>query len=57
VTRQFRGGVYHIKVNNPNGLCQGVKSLVVDGQRMAGNLLPPPAAPGQSIQVEVMLGE
>jgi cellobiose phosphorylase len=57
VARQFRGGVYHIKVNNPNGLCRGVKSLVVDGQRMAGNLLPPPVVLGQSIQVEVTLGE
>jgi cellobiose phosphorylase len=57
VVRQYRGGVYHVKVNNPNGLCCGVKSLVVDGRRVAGNLLPPPTAPGQAIQVEVTLGE
>ena len=55
--RRYRGGVYHIKVNNPNGLCRGVKSLLVDGRRVADNLLPLPTAPGQSIQVEVTLGK
>jgi len=55
--RQYRGGVYHITVNNPHALCRGVKSLIVDGRRVEGNLLPLPVAPGQHIKVEATLGK
>ncbi len=40
VKRQFRGAVYTINVNNPEGLEHGKVSLVVDGEKVAGNVVP-----------------
>ncbi len=37
VTRQFRGGMYHIHVHNPKHLCQGVRQLLVDGHVIQGD--------------------
>jgi cellobiose phosphorylase len=55
VTRKFRGNTYIIEVKNPNGQQRGVKKLLVDGNEIAGNLLPvlPPQA--KSIRVEAVL--
>jgi cellobiose phosphorylase len=39
-TRQFRGATYNIKVENPNHVCKGVVSMVVDGEAVAGNIIP-----------------
>jgi cellobiose phosphorylase len=55
VTRRFRGTVYEILVENPNGVCGGVTSLRVDGRELAGNLVPPATGPGP-VRVEVTLG-
>ena len=38
--RKFRGVEYHIEVNNPHGICKGVKSVIVDGKQVAGNVIP-----------------
>lgn len=40
VCRKFRGAEYIIKVKNPDGVNKGVRSLLVDGQRMEGNMVP-----------------
>ncbi|HBX71187.1 MAG TPA: glycosyl transferase, partial [Chloroflexi bacterium] len=40
VCRQFRGITYEIEVQNPGGLSKGVKSLMVDGTHVAGNVIP-----------------
>jgi cellobiose phosphorylase len=40
VTRKFRGTTYNIEVLNPSGVMKGVKSLFVDGQEIAGNIIP-----------------
>ncbi len=40
VSRQFRGAVYNITVKNPNHVCKGVKSMTVDGNEVAGNVIP-----------------
>ena len=40
VRRQFRGITYEIEVQNPGGLSKGVKSLMVDGTHVAGNVIP-----------------
>ena len=40
VSRQFRGATYNITVKNPNHICKGVKSMVVDGNEVAGNVIP-----------------
>jgi cellobiose phosphorylase len=45
-SRRFRGNAYEIVVRNPKGKQCGVKSLVVDGKKILGNVLPvlPPQA-------------
>jgi cellobiose phosphorylase len=40
VRRTFRGACYIIKVKNPKRISRGVKFLMVDGQRIEGNLAP-----------------
>ena len=38
-TRSFRGKRVHVEVQNPSGVCRGVKSLTLDGEPLDGNLL------------------
>ena len=40
LTRKFREGTYHIQVRNPKQVEKGVVSLRVDGQEIAGNVIP-----------------
>ena len=40
MTRVFRGLTLKIEVNNPAGVCRGVKSLTVGGKAIEGNLIP-----------------
>ena len=40
VTRRFRGAEYNIHVSNPQGNQKGIKSLVVDGNPVEGNIVP-----------------
>ena len=56
VSRKFRGVTYTISVKNPKGKSKGVKSLVVDGEKIEGNLLPPPTDGRTAVKVEVTLG-
>ncbi|HTT58019.1 MAG TPA: glycosyl hydrolase family 65 protein, partial [Opitutaceae bacterium] len=39
--RHFRGRTVHIEVQNPAGVCQGVKRLTVDGTPVSGCVVPP----------------
>jgi len=55
VTREFRNAVYAIEVHNPAHVCKGVKSVTVDGQAIAGNVVPV-FADGQTHRVEVIMG-
>ncbi len=41
IKRKFRGATYHIRIRNPKGSYQGVKSLIVDGKEVAGNIIKP----------------
>jgi cellobiose phosphorylase len=56
VQRKFRGVTYTIEVKNPKGKSRGVASLVVDGQKIAGNAIPLPADGRTAVKVEVTLG-
>jgi len=56
VQRKFRGVTYTIEVKNPHGVSKGVKSLVVDGRRISGNLLTPATDGRTEVKVEVTLG-
>jgi cellobiose phosphorylase len=40
IKRVFRDTVYNIKIQNPEGLCRGIKKLIVDGTTIQGNLAP-----------------
>ncbi|MGA3056441.1 MAG: glycosyl transferase [Candidatus Limnocylindrales bacterium] len=55
VTRRFRGATYSIVVHKPKGATGRVTRLTVDGKAMAGNLVPLPAQPGQSFEVEAFV--
>jgi cellobiose phosphorylase len=55
VTREFRGAVYHIAVENPSHVCKGVRSMSVDGKIIEGNVIP--IFEGGTHQVNVMMGE
>ena len=55
ISRRFRGATYEIKVQNPDHVCKGVKSVTVDGRAIEGNVLPV-FADGKVHQVEVILG-
>ena len=54
VSRLFRGATYNIKVSNPNHVCSGVKSIIVDGKPVEGNIVP--AFANGTHEVEVVLG-
>jgi cellobiose phosphorylase len=54
-TRRFRGHIVEIEVNNPQGVCRGVKSLTLNGQPLAGSLLPADRL-GEKNFVEVVMG-
>jgi cellobiose phosphorylase len=56
VQRKYRGVTYSITVKNPKAKSNGVKSLVVDGQKVAGNLIPLPTDGRKEVKVEVTLG-
>jgi cellobiose phosphorylase len=55
VTRRFRGNTYIIEVKNPKRKQRGVKWLLVDGQRVPGNLLTASPARSKPIHVEAVL--
>ncbi len=52
--REFRGATYEIKVSNPNHICKGVKNITVDGNVIAGNVIPA-FADGKTHTVEVVM--
>jgi cellobiose phosphorylase len=55
VTRRFRNAVYEIEVKNPARVSKGVKSMRVDGSRVAGSLIPV-FEDGQTHQIEIVMG-
>jgi len=54
VTREFRNTVYQIEVKNPDHVCKGVRSVVVDGREIEGNIVPVLGG-GRAHKVEVLL--
>ena len=55
ITRSFKGTDYEIEIKNPNHVCCGVSSMVVDGKAVEGNIIPD-FKDGQKHTVEVVLG-
>ena len=55
LTRRYRDAVYHINVTNPDNVQKGVKKLIVDGEEVAGTVIP--YRKGKlSYEVEVVMG-
>jgi len=54
VTRKFRGVTYHIHVKNPDGVSRGICELLVDGQKVEGNVVP--LGKVETVKVEAVLG-
>ena len=57
VQRKYRGVTYKIQVKNPNGKSKGVKSLIVDGEKIAGDIIPLPKGDKKTVKVVVTLGK
>ena len=53
VTRRFRGSEYEITIKNPDGVCKGIREMLLDGQTVEGNVVP--HTPGRHV-VTVTLG-
>lgn len=53
--RRFRDSTLDIVVKNPHGVCRGVKSVILNGETLTGNLVPAEKLQDQN-QVEVVLG-
>jgi cellobiose phosphorylase len=54
VTREFRGAIFNIRIENPAHVSKGVKSMTVDGKLISGNVIP--EQPGGSHEVIVTMG-
>lgn len=54
-TRQFRGAIYEIEVDNSSHVNSGILKIVVDGKEIEGNILPD-FQDGKTHKVEVTLG-
>ena len=54
-TRRLRGTRYHITVAKQRGSSGRVRSLVVDGRVVQGNVVPLPATAGGTIKVEAVI--
>ena len=55
VDRTYRGVVYHIEIENPNGAEKGVKSINVDGKEIDGRVITP-VTDKKEVAVRVVMG-
>lgn len=55
VKRKFRGAIYNISANNDAGVNRGVKSILVDGKEIEGNIVPI-FSDGKEHTVELVMG-
>jgi len=53
--RKYRGAMIRIQVHNPQGVCKGVKKMLVNGQQIPGSLIPANLTENE-LDVEVWLG-
>lgn len=55
VVRRFRGKSYSISIKNPAGVSKGVRSLVVNGKPIQGQIIPLEMG-GEQVSVQVIMG-
>jgi cellobiose phosphorylase len=54
--RDFRGKTYNITVKNPDHVEKGIKSLLVNGTEVSGNIIPVDLADSGTVTVEAIMG-
>jgi cellobiose phosphorylase len=55
IARKFRGAIYNIEISNPSGANQGVKEMIVNGQRVGGNIVAIQKT-GSTNEIKIILG-
>ncbi len=55
IRRPFRGAVYEVTLENPEGVEKGVKKIILDGKLFHGTLIPP-HGDGKTHHVRVIMG-
>jgi cellobiose phosphorylase len=55
IRRPFRGAIYEIEIENPQGVEHGVKEIYVDAKKIPGNLIKP-HTDGKMHKVRVVMG-
>jgi len=55
VARDFRGSRYIIEFHNPQHVNHGIQDIIIDGQKLDGNILPVFENKSE-VRVEVTLG-
>lgn len=53
IIRQWRGATFNIRIENPNGVQKGVRSITLNGRLVSGPI--PPQHPGSNNQVVVTM--
>ncbi len=51
MVRQFRGATYHISIENPQDFTGGVREISVNGEKLAGNVVPPQGSGTHQVKV------
>ncbi|KAA3654995.1 MAG: hypothetical protein DWQ10_17445, partial [Calditrichaeota bacterium] len=54
VKRQFRNAVYNITIHNPNGKTGGVSEILLNGGKIAGNVIPPQKSGEHDVDVVIV---
>ena len=55
IRRPYRGAVYEISINNPDGVETGIKRITLDGKEIQTNLITP-HGDGKTHKIEVVMG-
>lgn len=55
VTRKFRGAEYKIKITNPGNVSKGIKTILLNGSKIDGNIIPV-MKPSSINEVAVIMG-
>jgi N,N'-diacetylchitobiose phosphorylase len=54
ITRRWRGAEFRIRVQNPDGVQKGVRSITLDGRPVSGAI--PPQLAGSTHEIQVVMG-
>ena len=49
MTRTYRGATYEIEIEKPEGICKGRAKVILDGEELAGDVIPPQGDGGSTM--------